>query len=129
MSPRRLLYLLIGLFCLLLGGIGAVLPILPTVPFLLAAAFCFGKSSRRLHTWFVHTKLYANNLASYAEGRGMSRAAKRRILLAVTLVMGIGFLIMLVRKIYIPCAVLAAVWCTHLVYFLRIVQTIEAEEA
>jgi uncharacterized membrane protein YbaN (DUF454 family) len=125
---KRLLYLIIGCICLGLGAVGAFLPLLPTVPFLLAAAFCFTRSSQRLHAWFINTKLYQNNLADYAAGRGMRRDAKRRIILSVSLVMGIGFGIMFYKAIYLPCAILSAVWCAHLVYFLWGVKTLEPEE-
>lgn len=54
----RILWMIAGGVCVALGLIGAVLPLLPTVPFLLLAAFCFARSSERLHTWLVtHPKL------------------------------------------------------------------------
>ena len=108
-----------------LGALGAVLPILPTVPFLLLAAFCFAKSSQRLHTWFIGTKLYQKNLESYAEGRGMTRKTKLTILGSVTLLMGVGFLMM--RAVPVGRAVLAVVWVLHVIYFVFGVRTISAE--
>ena len=44
----------VGLMCVVLGVVGLFLPFLPTVPFLLAAGFFFGKSSRRLHRWLLN---------------------------------------------------------------------------
>ncbi|MEG0156433.1 MAG: YbaN family protein, partial [Anaerovoracaceae bacterium] len=58
MGLKNLVYLVIGLFFFTLGGIGVFLPILPTFPFLLVSAFCFARSSPRLHHWFLGTKLY-----------------------------------------------------------------------
>ena len=52
------------------------MPLLPAFPFLLLAAFCFAKSSERLHNWFINTKLYKNNLESYVKGQGMTRKTK-----------------------------------------------------
>ena len=45
---KKILYILIGCISLGLGIIGVILPILPTVPFVLLAAFCFARSSERL---------------------------------------------------------------------------------
>ena len=52
-NPFRIVWLILGLICLGLGTVGVILPILPTVPFYMATVFCFAKSSRRLHDWFV----------------------------------------------------------------------------
>lgn len=64
MKLKKVFYIVLGCTGLGLGALGAVLPLLPAFPFLLLAAFCFGKSSERLHNWFIGTKLYKNNLES-----------------------------------------------------------------
>ena len=54
----RVLWLIGGLLSLLLGLVGVFLPLLPTVPFLLLTAFCFARSSDRLHDWLMtHPRL------------------------------------------------------------------------
>ena len=58
---RKILYIMIGCISLGLGIIGVILPILPTIPFVLLSAFCFAKSSERLDGWFKNTKLYREN--------------------------------------------------------------------
>ncbi|WP_415892074.1 YbaN family protein [Neptuniibacter sp. PT8_73] len=54
----RTLYLIAGFICVLLGLIGVILPLLPTTPFLLVAAFCFSRSSERLHQALLQNKLF-----------------------------------------------------------------------
>ncbi len=125
MRIKKAIYLLIGCISLGLGSVGAVLPMLPTFPFLLLAAVCFAKSSRRLHTWFTGTKLYKKNLESYVEGRGMSMAAKLRIMGTVSLIMGIGAIVMLLKSIYVPCIILGIVWMIHVLYFTFGVKTLK----
>lgn len=106
-----------GFIGLGLGALGAVLPLLPAFPFLLLAAFSFGKSSEKLHTWFVGTKLYKNNLESYVKGQGMTQNTKIKVMITVTLLMSFGFFMMIRKNLYIPCAILGGVWLFHIIYF------------
>lgn len=110
MRFKKVLFVILGCIGLGLGAVGAVLPLLPSFPFLLLAAFCFAKSSERLHSWFIGTKLYKNNLESYVKGKGMTWKTKIRIMITVTLLMSIGFTMMLLKEVYIPCAILAGIW-------------------
>lgn len=129
MKIKKVLYIAVGCIGVGLGAIGAVLPILPTFPFLLLAAYCFARSSERLHTWFIGTKLYKNNLESYVKGQGMTRKTKIRIMTTVTLLMSIGFVMMMLRSVYIPCIILGVVWIFHIVYFLFGVKTLPEENS
>ena len=54
----RPLFLTLGCVCLALGFVGLLLPVLPTTPFILLAAFAFSKSSERLHAWLLNHRLY-----------------------------------------------------------------------
>lgn len=117
MKLKRLIFLIVGCLCLALGCIGIVLPILPTVPFFLVTVFCFSQSSERLHNWFLGTKLYKNNLESYVKGEGMTKKTKIKILTTVSALMIFGFVMMLRKALYIPCAILGAVWVAHIIYY------------
>lgn len=117
MNVKKIFWLILGFLGLILGAIGAVLPMLPAFPFLLLAAVSFGKSSEKLHTWFIGTRLYKNNLESYVKGQGMTRKTKIKVMVTVTLLMSFGFLMMLRRALYIPCSILGCVWLFHIVYF------------
>lgn len=100
---KKIVYCFLGCFCFAFGGIGAVLPILPTVPFLLLAAFCFARSSERLHAWFRETKLYKENLEDYVAGNEMRKQAKIRIMCTVTVLMSIGFILMSIYWLHRTC--------------------------
>lgn len=121
---KKIVYCFLGCFCFSLDGICAVLPILPTVLFLLLAAFCIARSSERLHVWFQETKLYKENLEDYVAGNGMRKQAKIRIMCTVTVLMSIGFILMSSKGVYIGCIVLACVWILHILYFCFKVKTI-----
>lgn len=112
-----------GLVCLGLGALGVVIPILPTVPFLMAAALLFARGSERLDAWFKGTSLYKRHLEGYVSGRGMTRATKIRIMAMVTLLLGMGFALMGAAPL--GRAVLAAVWLGHVAYFVFVVKTAE----
>lgn len=122
MTVKKIICLCLGFLGLALGALGAFLPILPSVPFLLLAACCFGKSSERLNRWFRGTRLYKNNLESYVKGEGMSKKSKARLIVCLTLLMSVGFGLMARKRLYIPCAVLFAVWLGHVIYFGLIVK-------
>ncbi|MDM8195018.1 YbaN family protein [Massilimicrobiota timonensis] len=76
----RYIYLMIGMISFGLGFIGIVLPILPTTPFLLLAGFCFARSSKRVHNWFVSTKAYQRHLEPFVQKRAMTLKTKICIL-------------------------------------------------
>ena len=124
MNIKKILYITLGCIGVGLGALGAVLPLLPAFPFLLLAAFCFGRSSEKLHTWFVGTRLYKENLESYVQGRGMTGKTKVRIMVTVTVLMSIGFIMM--HQVPVGRIVLGGVWIFHIVYFLFGVKTIPA---
>ena len=126
MRIKKALYIVVGMIGLVLGAVGAVLPLLPTFPFLLLAAFCFAKSSERLHTWFIGTKLYKDNLESYVAGKGMTRKTKVRIMVTVTVLMSIGFIMM--HAVTVGRIVLVIVWLFHVVYFTFGVKTISPQK-
>lgn len=52
--PHRRLWLLAGGLCMLLGSLGMVVPLLPTVDFYVMAAYCFSRSSRRWENWLLN---------------------------------------------------------------------------
>lgn len=121
MKLKRIIYITLGCIGLGLGAVGAVLPLLPAFPFLLLAAVCFAKSSEKLHNWFIHTKLYQNNLATFVKGQGMTWKTKIRIMITVTLLITIGFFVM--NQLWVGQIILGCVWLFHIFYFIFGVKT------
>ena len=124
MKLKRFLFLILGFLFLGLGCVGVALPILPTVPFFLLTVFFFANSSQKLHDWFVGTGLYKKHLDSFVRKKGMTVQTKLGIIIPVTLVMGIGFFMMLRASVIAPSVILAIVWVCHIIYFLFGVKTI-----
>lgn len=127
MNLKKIVWIVLGCIGVGLGAVGAVVPMIPAFPFLMLAAFSSAKSSEKLHTWFVNTKLYKDNLADYAAGRGMTWKMKIRIMITVTLLMSIGFTMMVLKDAWIGCTVLVGVWAFHIIYFIWGVKTLKEE--
>ncbi len=125
MNIKKAFFIVLGCLSLGLGAVGAVLPILPTVPFLMLAAFCFAKSSEKLHNWFVATKLYKKNLESFVQGKGMTMKTKIRIMVTVTILMSIGFIMM--HAVPVGRIILGFVWLFHVLYFIFGIRTLKVE--
>jgi uncharacterized protein len=73
---RRFVWLGLGLFFVGVGGLGLLLPVLPTTPFLLLASFCFLRSSPRHHAYLRRSRLFGPLLADWDRHRGVRRRTK-----------------------------------------------------
>ena len=84
----RMLWRVGGAVALGLGILGIPLPLLPTTPFLLLAAFCFGRSSPRMHRWLISHRHFGPPIIRWRERGAISRKAK----ILAALAMAAGFL-------------------------------------
>ena len=117
----KLIYMLLGFICLGLGSVGVALPILPTAPFLLAAAFFFAKSSKKLHDWFISTKIYKNHLDSFVKERAMTLKTKVSILLLASIML--AFPLVFSDNIYVKVSIVS-LYVIKYYYFLFRIKTI-----
>lgn len=124
MNIKKILWIILGCIGVGLGAMGAVVPMIPAFPFLMLATISFAKSSEKLHTWFINTKLYKDNLEDFVAGRGMTKKNKVRIMVTVTFLMSFGFLMMFRKALFVPCTILGGVWLFHIIYFALGVKTI-----
>ena len=65
-----------GTLSLAIGVVGIAVPILPTTPFVLIAAACYLRGSRRMYDWMIANRYIGGYLRDYMEGRGVSVRAK-----------------------------------------------------
>ena len=80
----------LGILSLALGIVGAVLPVLPTTPFLILSAALFAKSSERFHTWLLSTKLYQRYIGDAVHKKQMTKKAKRNLLVTLGIIVAAG---------------------------------------
>lgn len=120
-TVSRKLWAAAGLLCFGLGCIGVALPVLPTTPFVLLAAFCFARSSEKIDAWFKSTKLYKRVFETYVQSRTMTVRGKLTVLVPVTLLLAVAAFFM--RRITWMLPVLALVWIGHVAYFGFMVKT------
>jgi len=74
--PLRILFAAAGLIFVLLGIIGAFLPVLPTTPFIILAAACFARSSPRLEAWLLSHPVFGALLRDWRDRGAIPRHAK-----------------------------------------------------
>ncbi len=78
----KIVYIILGTVFVILGLAGAILPLLPTTPFILLAAACYAKGSQRCYNLLLKNKLFGELIRSYRAGNGISLKSK---IIAITL--------------------------------------------
>lgn len=89
----RIVWLICGLTALTAGLVGVALPILPTVPFMLLAAFCFARSSRRLHDWLIHHPHFGPPIRAWMDHGAVPRRVKWIATVSIMAGIGISWLV------------------------------------
>ena len=85
----RILLIITGTLFVGLGIIGIFIPVLPTTPFLLLAAACYARSSRKLYEWLLNNRWFGDYIRNYLQGKGFPKKVK---FLTITLLwITIGF--------------------------------------
>jgi uncharacterized membrane protein YbaN (DUF454 family) len=79
----RILWLLAGLISVAIGVVGLILPLLPTTPFLLVAAFAFARSSSRLNNWLREHRSFGPSITNWHRDGSIDRRAKRIAIIVI----------------------------------------------
>jgi uncharacterized membrane protein YbaN (DUF454 family) len=98
-SAKKYLLILAGSISLVLGIIGIMIPILPTTPFLLLAAFCYLRSSKRLYDWMLNNRVFGPYIYNYLTYRAIKRSVKVVTLILLWLTLTVS--IVLVSNVYL----------------------------
>lgn len=108
----RIVYRMLGMISLLLGAIGVVVPLLPTVPFMLLAAFFFARSNPRLEQWLLRHPGFGHHIQAWRTRRAISRKGKTAALaaFAASAVFGIALLPPLWELVPLAAALIGGCW-------------------
>ena len=123
---KRILRIIAAILCTALGFIGVFIPVLPTTPLLLLAAFLFSRSSRKLDAWLKATKVYRTYVGPFKASGGIPLGRKIGIVSISFSVMGISALLVQRWYVWLVLACVAA-WLIYLM-FVRI-PTVSKQQA
>lgn len=82
-GSAKILIASLGWLCVVLGVIGIFLPLLPTTPFLLLAAWLFTHSSERFHRWLSEHPKLGPIISVWKNGEGLDKSIRTRILICM----------------------------------------------
>jgi uncharacterized membrane protein YbaN (DUF454 family) len=82
----KTLLIILGWVCVALGFMGAFLPVLPTTPFLLLAAYFFSKSSPRFHRWLIELPYFGEMIQDWNQNKVIRPKAKMMAISAIVII-------------------------------------------
>ena len=100
-SVKKYLYILGGSISLALGVIGIFLPVLPTTPFLLLAAFCYLRGSKKMYDWLLSHKVFGPYIYNYMTYKAVTRKTKKVILTTMWLILTVSTILVPILHIRI----------------------------
>jgi len=121
---KRTILNIIGWLAVALGTIGVFLPLLPTTPFILLAAWCFAQSSPRFHAWLLYRSWFGGYLRHWQQYKAMPPGAKPRaiVITIVTFAISLWF----VKIVWVRFLLLAILAC--LLIFLWRIPVVDAKQ-
>ena len=101
MRMMRFVWISAGFIALGVGVAGIVLPLVPTVPLVLLASFCFAKSSKRLYGWLVSHKTFGPMIHDWNRSGAISQNAKRAATISIIAVIGISIAVGVPQRVIV----------------------------
>jgi len=108
----RFTWLIVGFVALALGALGIVLPLVPTTPFVLVAAFAFAQSSEKLHQWLLDHNVFGPLIDNWRRHGAISRRAKvisvvsMVAVLAISVAMALPMVVIVTQLVVLGAAAL-----------------------
>jgi len=104
-TVTKTIYFVLGWLFVGIGAVGAFLPVLPTTPFVLLAAWLFAKSSKRYHHWLRRNRLFGRSVRCWEAGLGLTLREKLRMVGVVTVMFIVSFILCtnIVGRIVLAC--------------------------
>ncbi len=96
---KKRLLLIGGTLSLGLGIVGMLVPVLPTTPFLLLTAYCYLRSSERMHAWLMNHRLFGSYIHNYMEYRAISSRARIISLIGLWASLAVSFILVAVPAV------------------------------
>ncbi len=119
---KKIIFVIVGFISLLLGIIGTVLPILPTVPFLLLTSYCFARGSNKFEVWFKSSKIYKKYLENFILNKSMT--LKQKIYISTFADIMIAFPLVILNNLYIKLFLIIVIIFKYY-YFIFKIKTIK----
>lgn len=120
----RIILIIIGWLAVVLGTLGVVLPLLPTTPFILLAAWCFARSSPRFHRWLLYRSWFGGYLRHWQQYRAMPPGAKPRAIGMIILTFAISLWLVKLTWVRIMLLVILA----YLLLFMWRIPVVDAKQ-
>lgn len=119
---KKIIFVIVGFISLLLGIMGTVLPILPTVPFLLLTSYCFARGSNKFEVWFKSSKIYKKYLEDFILNKSMT--LKQKIYISTFADIMIAFPLVILNNLYIKLFLIIVIIFKYY-YFIFKIKTIK----
>lgn len=111
---KKVLYIILGSLCLVLGSVGIFLPILPTTPFLLLSSYFYVRSSEKLYNWLINHKIFGRYIYNYVTYKAVPKKAKITAILMIIITVPVAVVLIDNIYTYIIIPIIALIVCIYI---------------